>query len=115
MFRINSVGYFLNVPKYIYVFRYLQMYSFFVQHDAQMDYCGTRLATCSFDRTVKVFNVENDFHTHVATLKGCVCNTFQNLLYFSKRHENLFTLSYLFLFVQMNEAISFGQHGCINN
>lgn len=39
-------------------------------HDAQMDYCGTRLATCSFDKTVKVFSVEKNFHTHLATLKG---------------------------------------------
>ena len=27
------------------------------QHDAQLDYYGKRLATCSSDRTVKVFDV----------------------------------------------------------
>ncbi len=28
-------------------------------HDAQMDYYGTRLATCSSDRTVKIFEIIN--------------------------------------------------------
>lgn len=27
------------------------------QHDAQLDYYGKRLATCSSDRTVRVFDV----------------------------------------------------------
>lgn len=45
------------------------------QHDAQLDYYGKRLATCSSDRTVKVFDVV-DGDTQKATghtLKGCVC------------------------------------------
>ena len=37
-------------------------------HDAQMDYYGTRLATCSSDRSVKVFDVFNGQQTLVATL-----------------------------------------------
>ena len=43
------------------------------QHDAQLDYYGKRLATCSSDRTVKVFDVV-DGETHRSgghTLKGC--------------------------------------------
>jgi protein transport protein SEC13 len=32
----------------------------FVQHDAQLDYYGKRLATCSSDRTVKVFDAVDD-------------------------------------------------------
>lgn len=41
-----------------------------VIHDAQFDYYGRRLATCSSDRVVKVFDVAGDQHIHVADLKG---------------------------------------------
>jgi len=37
-------------------------------HDAQMDFYGTRLATCSSDRSVKVFDVLNGQQTLIATL-----------------------------------------------
>lgn len=40
------------------------------QHDAQMDYYGTRLATCSSDRTVKIFDVRNGGQILVADLRG---------------------------------------------
>ncbi len=40
------------------------------QHDAQMDYYGKRLATCSSDRTVKIFEVVNGTQSLVATLVG---------------------------------------------
>ena len=43
---------------------------FFGQHDAQMDYYGTRLATCSSDRTVKIFDVRNGGQILVADLRG---------------------------------------------
>ena len=43
---------------------------FFRQHDAQMDYYGTRLATCSSDRTVKIFDVRNGGQILVADLRG---------------------------------------------
>ena len=33
------------------------IYESVFQHDAQLDYYGKRLATCSSDRTVKVFDV----------------------------------------------------------
>lgn len=39
-------------------------------HDAQMDYYGKRLATCSSDRTVKIFEVVENTQTLVATLAG---------------------------------------------
>jgi len=39
-------------------------------HDAQMDYYGTRLATCSSDRSVKVFDVRGGQQTLVADLRG---------------------------------------------
>eukprot|EP00122_Pirum_gemmata_P002600 Pgem_evm1s2342 len=40
-----------------------------ILHDAQMDYYGKRLATCSSDRTIKVFDVENGAYTLKATLR----------------------------------------------
>lgn len=43
------------------------------QHDAQLDYYGKRLATCSSDRTVKVFDVvEGETKPTGQTLKGFV-------------------------------------------
>jgi len=42
------------------------------QHDAQMDFLGTKLATCSCDRMIRVFdiNLATGTHTFVAELKG---------------------------------------------
>ncbi|KAJ3410569.1 GTPase-activating protein S13 [Chytridiales sp. JEL 0842] len=39
-------------------------------HDAQLDYYGKKLATCSSDRTVRIFEVENDGHRQLEVLKG---------------------------------------------
>ncbi|KAJ3272543.1 GTPase-activating protein S13 [Terramyces sp. JEL0728] len=39
-------------------------------HDAQMDYYGKKLATCSSDRSIKIFNVEGESHSLAATLQG---------------------------------------------
>jgi len=39
-------------------------------HDAQMDYYGTKLATSSSDRTVKIYDVNGDSYDHTATLQG---------------------------------------------
>jgi protein transport protein SEC13 len=39
-------------------------------HDAVLDYYGRRLATCSSDRTIKIFDVEGDSHRLADTLKG---------------------------------------------
>lgn len=41
-----------------------------VQHDAVLDYYGRRLATCSSDKTIKIFEVEGETHRLVETLKG---------------------------------------------
>lgn len=45
---------------------------FSLQHDAQMDFLGTKLATCSCDKTVRVFdvNINHGSQTFVAELKG---------------------------------------------
>lgn len=43
-----------------------------IQHDAVLDYYGRRLATCSSDKTIKIFEVEGDKHTLVETLRGYV-------------------------------------------
>ena len=40
-------------------------------HDAQLDFYGRRLATCSSDRTIKIFQVDRSgAHRHEATLEG---------------------------------------------
>ncbi|CAB3998314.1 SEC13 homolog [Paramuricea clavata] len=39
-------------------------------HDAQMDYYGRKLATCSSDRSVRIFEVNGNTQTHAATLRG---------------------------------------------
>lgn len=40
------------------------------QHDAALDYYGRRLATCSSDRTIKVFEIEGETQRLIETLKG---------------------------------------------
>jgi WD40 repeat protein len=39
-------------------------------HDAVLDYYGRRLATCSSDKTIKIFEIEGDQHRLSETLKG---------------------------------------------
>ena len=39
-------------------------------HDAQLDYYGRRLATCSSDKTIKVFEVVGETQQHLADLRG---------------------------------------------
>eukprot|EP00753_Platysulcus_tardus_P015100 PLAT4785.1.p1 GENE.PLAT4785.1~~PLAT4785.1.p1 ORF type:complete len:308 (-),score=119.74 PLAT4785.1:98-1021(-) len=39
-------------------------------HDAQLDYYAKRLATCSSDRTIKMYDVSGDAPVHVADLGG---------------------------------------------
>ncbi|KAG6126307.1 GTPase-activating protein S13 [Claviceps purpurea] len=39
-------------------------------HDAVLDYYGRKLATCSSDRTVKIFEIDGDSQRHIETLKG---------------------------------------------
>lgn len=41
-----------------------------VQHDAVLDYYGRRLATCSSDKTIKIFEVDGESHRLTETLKG---------------------------------------------
>lgn len=41
-----------------------------VQHDAVLDYYGRRLATCSSDKTIKIFEVEGETQRLVETLRG---------------------------------------------
>jgi hypothetical protein len=43
-----------------------------MQHDAVLDYYGRRLATCSSDKTIKIFEVEGESHRLTETLKGYV-------------------------------------------
>ncbi|KAJ3123239.1 GTPase-activating protein S13 [Nowakowskiella sp. JEL0407] len=39
-------------------------------HDAQLDYYGKKLATCSSDRCIRIFDVDGENHRHVETLTG---------------------------------------------
>jgi len=41
-------------------------------HDAQMDFLGTKLATCSCDKNIRIFdlNLSTGTHTFVSELKG---------------------------------------------
>nr|G0SA60.2 RecName: Full=Protein transport protein SEC13 [Thermochaetoides thermophila DSM 1495]AEL00687.1 Sec13p [Thermochaetoides thermophila] len=39
-------------------------------HDAVLDYYGRRLATCSSDRTIKIFEIDGDSQRLTETLKG---------------------------------------------
>ncbi|KAK9380263.1 WD40-repeat-containing domain protein [Kockiozyma suomiensis] len=41
-----------------------------VIHDAVLDYYGKRLATCSSDSTIKIFEIEGESHKLIATLAG---------------------------------------------
>ena len=41
-------------------------------HDAEMDYYGLRLATCSSDNSVKIFDLKNGSQSLAAELKGHV-------------------------------------------
>ncbi|RMZ80510.1 hypothetical protein DV737_g2901, partial [Chaetothyriales sp. CBS 132003] len=43
-----------------------------VAHDAVLDYYGRRLATCSSDKTIKIFEIDGDQHRLTETLKGYV-------------------------------------------
>lgn len=39
-------------------------------HDAVLDYYGRRLATCSSDKTIKIFEIEGETHRLIETLRG---------------------------------------------
>mmetsp|Transcript_12017 Transcript_12017/g.18155 ORF Transcript_12017/g.18155 Transcript_12017/m.18155 type:complete len:305 (+) Transcript_12017:94-1008(+) len=39
-------------------------------HDSQFDYYSKRVATCSSDRTIKIFDVSGDMYHNSATLRG---------------------------------------------
>lgn len=39
-------------------------------HDAEMDYYGLKLATCSSDNSVKIFDLKNGTQSLVTVLKG---------------------------------------------
>jgi hypothetical protein len=48
----------------------LQNASSQIQHDAVLDYYGKRLATCSSDKTIKIFTVEGESQRLQDTLRG---------------------------------------------
>lgn len=59
-----------------------------------MDYYGTRLATCSSDRSVKIFDVKNGGQILVADLRGWVgrpTRTKDLMVYFEKFKKRVWT------------------------
>ena len=40
-------------------------------HDCQFDYYSKKLATCSSDRTIKIFDVNGDIYHNSATISSC--------------------------------------------
>ena len=59
------------------------------QHDAQLDYYGTKLATCSSDRSIRLFDVTNNQQTLITTLKGLVLIC-KNMFLISCKFEFMF-------------------------
>ncbi|KAH9414117.1 GTPase-activating protein S13 [Dermatophagoides pteronyssinus] len=57
-------------------------------HDAQMDYYGTRLATCSSDKSVKIFEITNNQYKQLAKLCGHEGPVWQ-LAWAHPKYENL--------------------------
>ncbi|KAF7492259.1 Protein SEC13 -like protein [Sarcoptes scabiei] len=57
-------------------------------HDAQVDYYGTRLATCSSDKSVKIFEIVNGGQKLLATLNGHEGPVWQ-LAWAHPKYENL--------------------------
>lgn len=49
---------------------YVRLAGVALQHDAQLDYYGRKLATCSSDKTIKVFEIANNARTLIDTLVG---------------------------------------------
>ncbi|CAG8796258.1 9101_t:CDS:2, partial [Gigaspora rosea] len=39
-------------------------------HDAQLDYYGKKLATCSSDRSIKIFEIDRENWREIETPKG---------------------------------------------
>jgi len=46
------------------------LFTMIFQHDAELDYYGKRLATCSSDRTIRIFEIDGETKRLVETLKG---------------------------------------------
>ena len=59
------------------------------QHDVQMDYYSKRIATCSSDRTVKIFSVD-DPRQAIATLTGTFF-IFRFFFHSTKKTHNTYT------------------------
>ena len=61
----------IKVPRVEKIFIYFPFVKYSISvHDAQMDYYGTKLATCSSDRSIRIFDVKDGTQNHVADLRG---------------------------------------------
>lgn len=84
-------------------------HSLTLKHDAQMDYYGKRIATCSSDKLVKIFNVDEGSGNQslVATLQSHE-GTWFNILPISYLYLNhilhISYLSYLYLYLRSGLA-----------
>jgi len=74
---IVSLDFLPLVTEYVHS---LSLHLLKIQHDAQTDFYGTKLATCSSDKSVKIFDVKPDGHqTFLAELLGFIHNKPVNL------------------------------------
>ncbi|RLN26740.1 hypothetical protein BBJ28_00006790 [Nothophytophthora sp. Chile5] len=73
-------------------------------HDAQLDYYGKRLATCSSDRTIKVYDVTGDVQNNEQILTGCfgvllaACSYDGKVIIYREQSLNQWTQAYVHAF-----------------
>nr|CAD7202394.1 unnamed protein product [Timema douglasi]CAD7259985.1 unnamed protein product [Timema shepardi] len=82
-------------------------------HDAEMDYYGLRLATCSSDYSVKIFDIKNGTQTLTADLKGHYGPVWQVAWAHPKYGNLLASCSYdrkVIVWKEVGEWIKFYEH-----
>ncbi|XP_011500941.1 PREDICTED: protein SEC13 homolog [Ceratosolen solmsi marchali] len=84
-------------------------------HDAEMDYYGLRLATCSSDNSVKIFDLKNGSQSLVAELKGHIGPVWQVAWAHPKFGNVLASCSYdrkVIIWKELNEWTKIYEHTC---
>lgn len=80
-------------------------------HDAEVDYYGLRLATCSSDNSIKIYDIKNGSHTLLEELKGHLGPVWQvawshpvyeNLLASCSYDRKVSLVTLAFVFIQLD-------------